>query len=98
MPYTKAQEAALTKAAPVSFEDAARFAAEFGVSQRSVIAKVKSLDLPYIPKEVAPKRPRGVTKAELVASIEAEHRVPQGTFAGLEKAPARALAALLVAS
>ena len=95
MPYTKAQEAALTKAAPVSFEDAALFAAEFGVSQRSVIAKVKSLDLEYIPKEVAPKRPRGVTKAQLVAAIEDSRGLPAGALDGLEKASARALNILL---
>ena len=95
MPYTKAQEAALTKAAPVSFEDAARLAAEFGVSQRSVIAKVKSLDLEYIPKQVAPKRPRGVTKAQLVAAIEESRGLPEGSLDGLEKAPAQALNILL---
>ena len=101
MAYTDAQVARLTNMGTITFADAEALATEFGVSTKSVIAKIHSLNaqndagITYVPKEKAPKRPRGVTKAELVAAIEADRGVPAGTFEGLEKAPARALAALL---
>jgi len=93
--YTPEQEVALTEAAPVTYADAVAFGEEFGKSTRSVIAKVMSLDLEYVRKPEAPKRPKGETKVELVARVEDGLHVKQGVLNGLEKATAQALAALL---
>jgi hypothetical protein len=92
--YTEEQEARLKGASPVSFADAQAFADEFGKSVKSIIAKVLSLDLEYIPKAKPAKRVGGVTKAQLVEAIAAE---VGADLSGLEKAPARALNALALA-
>ena len=93
MAYTPDQVAVLVAAVPVTYADAVAFATDFGKTPRSVISKVKSLDLAYVPKPVAPKRPQGVTKAELVAAVVA--MLGDVDLAGLEKAPGRALSNLV---
>lgn len=93
--YTVKQEAALTEAAPVTYAQAVEFGKEFGKSTRSVIAKVLSLDLDYVAKPVEPKRPRGATKAELVAEIAAAVGLDKAELAGLDKATGVSLAKLL---
>lgn len=97
MAYTKEQEAVLTKTAEtegrITYAMAEDLAAEFGVTHRSVIAKVKSMELPYEPKPVAPKRPKGKTKSELVEEIVAALG-GEVDLVGLEKATGRALAKL----
>ena len=70
MAYTKAQEARLTEASPITFEQAGELALEFGVSTKSVISKIQNLNLEYIKKAVPAKKAPQTTKAELVASIE----------------------------
>lgn len=99
MPYTKAQEDILKAAEPVTYLEAAEFAKDFGVSHRSVIAKVQQLDLIYIKKVVPAAKPTGPTKAELVAEIANRLADKDGVpvFAGLEKANASALKALVAA-
>lgn len=99
MAYTVEQVAVLTKAAeagPITFEKAVEIGAEIGMTHRSVIAKIKSLDLPYEPKPVAPKRPKGATKSELVAEIVAKLGV-EVNLDGLEKATSQALGKLIEA-
>ena len=98
MTYDVTQEAVLKTAAetgPITYANAVDFGEVFGKSTRSVIAKIKSLDLPYTPKPVPAKRPKGVTKAEVVTAIEVSLGVATDTFAGLDKATAQALSKLL---
>jgi hypothetical protein len=91
MSYTVEQVAALTNAAPVSYERALELAMELGKTPRSVIAKVKSLGLAYEPKPAAPKRPKGLTKTELVGYIAARLDVPAEALEGLTKATSQSL-------
>ena len=78
----------------ITYDAAAALAESLGKSVRSVISKVKSLDLDYEPKPVAPKRPKGKTKAEMVADIETELNVGI-SLNGLDKATGQALGRLL---
>ena len=88
--YTEMQEQALRDAPkPITFENAVEFAREFGKTPRSVISKVKSLELDYAPRVVAPKRV--VLKSDLIAEIVAKLGAEEGAFNGLEKATTRAL-------
>jgi hypothetical protein len=88
--YTPELVVALTALSPVTYPEAVAFGAENGKSTRSVIAKVLSLNLDYLPKVVPSKRPKGVTKAELVAEIASRLKAEDG-FPGLEKATMSAL-------
>lgn len=61
----------LKSMAPIDLHKAKKIAKEFGVTQFSVIAKTKHLNLPYIPEPKKPKRERTThTKFELVEMIE----------------------------
>lgn len=93
--YTAEQVAALENAAPVSYFDAVELAENMGKSVRSVIAKVQSLELEYIPKPKPVKREKGRTKAETAALIR--ESLNDAVIPNLEKAPANALNALLEA-
>ena len=93
--YTAEQEQALIAAAPVSYFDAVILAENMGKSVRSVIAKVQSLELQYIPKPKPVKREKGRTKAETADLIR--ESLNGAAIPGLEKAPANALNALLAA-
>lgn len=100
MAYTVEQVAVLTKAAekgPITYAKACEIAGEIGMSQRSVVAKIKSLDLAYEPKPTEPKRPKGLTKADLVATIKARLDKEDLDLKGLEKATSQALAKLVEA-
>ena len=89
--YTKEQESALIDAAPISYDDALVFAEAFGKSPRSVVSKVKSLDLEYIPKAKPKKRgEQQETKAEIVEAIEALIDSP-ASLRGLARATRGAL-------
>lgn len=90
--YTQNMVAKLTAAAPISFADAEKFASEFNLSKQSIIAKTKSLGLEYVPQTRPAKRVKGLTKADLVASIEGKLAA---NLDGLELAKASALASLL---
>jgi hypothetical protein len=93
--YTTAQEATLkASTTPITYAMAVEFADEFGRSPQSVISKVLSLEIPYECKPKPAKRPKGKTKAELVAEIAGGLGVAAVTLAGLEKATAGALANL----
>ena len=100
MAYTKEQEARLIELGTIRFEDLEEVSAELGKSPRSIVAKVLSMaalgeDVTYVAKEKAPKRPAGMTKAEMVALIA--EGVGLESIPGLEKAKGTALAALLTA-
>ena len=86
--YTAEQVAALIDAAPVSYDDAVIFAAEWEKSPKSVIAKIKSLDLEYIPKAKPKKRPTQETKAQIVEDIQA---MLEWELMGLTRATTRSL-------
>ena len=101
MPYTEKQVAALQNAAQqfgtLNGELAAKLAADLGQSKRSVIAKIKSLDLPYAVAAKPVKGTRSTSKAEYVAAIAKALDADASTLAGLEKATALSLSGLLQA-
>jgi len=101
MPYTEKQVAALQKAANdfgiLDGDIAAKLAADLGQSKRSVIAKIKSLDLPYRVAAKPVKGTRAISKAEYVAAIAKALDADASTLAGLEKATALSLSGLLAA-
>jgi hypothetical protein len=101
MPYSEKQVAALQKAAKqygtLNGELAAKLAADLGQSKRSVIAKIKSLDLPYAVASKPVKGTRATSKAEYVAAIAKALDADASTLAGLEKATALSLSGLLAA-
>lgn len=100
MAYTVEQVAVLNKAAengPITYAQACEIAELIGMSQRSVVAKIKSLDLAYEPKPAEPKRPKGMTKADLIASIKARLDKEDLDLSGLEKATSQALGKLVEA-
>jgi len=101
MPYTEKQVAALQNAAQqfgtLNGELAGKLAADLGQSKRSVIAKIKSLGLPYAVASKPVKGTRAVSKAEYVAAIAKALDADESTLAGLEKATALSLSGLLAA-
>ena len=101
MPYTEKQVAALQNAAQqfgiLDGEIAGKLAADLGQSKRSVIAKIKSLDLPYRVAAKPVKGTRATSKAEYVAAIAKALDADASTLAGLEKATALSLSGLLQA-
>ena len=95
--YTDGMVTELEQAGSFSYESATAYAGLHGLSVRSVISKVKSLGLPYTPKQtVATAGPR-VTKTEIVRELEAAAGVSLESFVGLEGADVRSLKALLLA-
>jgi len=80
------------------YESAFAFAAEHNLSVRSVISKIKNLDLDYTPKvkTVSTAGPR-VLKADIVAAIAKALDADPDALAGLSKADGRALNALFMA-
>lgn len=79
------------------YDSASAFASEHNLSVRSVISKIKSLDLDYTPKPktVSTAGPR-VSKADLVISIAKALDADADALAGLAKADALALSMLLM--
>lgn len=90
--YTPEQEAAIRAASPLDIDKAKALAETIGKSWRSVIAKAKSMGMPYQAKPAAAKRPKGLTKVELVSQIET---ATGANLSGLEKATSQSLARLL---
>lgn len=56
----------------ITYDSAQEFADKHNISIRSVIAKVRSMELPYQPKptDSAAKQAKGESKADLVAEIQ----------------------------
>jgi hypothetical protein len=75
--YTPALEAGLkalsVEGNPITFASASEFAEAHGLKVRSVVAKIKSMKLPYEPKptKVTKTGAPVVAKATIVATIEA---------------------------
>lgn len=92
--YTKEMEQAIIDASPLNMETAKALGESFDPpkSMRSVIAKAKSLKVPYISKPVPTKKVAKVTKSELVNQIE---KTLDRKLEGLEKATSRALLDLI---
>ena len=80
----------------VTYEDAVAFADRFPeVSTRSVISKVKSLDIPYVPKaKPEPKATVQIRKIDIVDAIAAAVGVNVEAVEGLAKADKASLEAL----
>jgi len=92
--YTPTMIDALRSAQPLNLEKAQSFSAEWGVSYRSIIAKVLSLGLTYEKKAVISSSSDRPTKADLVREIE---RSLQGeSLDGLQGASMRSLQNLLM--
>ncbi len=90
--YTPEMEKAVRDAAPLDLAGAKALGSELGMSYRSVIAKTKSLGLTYISKPVPARKPKEVTKAELVTELAGSLEMK---LDGLEKAPRATLLALV---
>ena len=88
--YTESQVAELTNLAPMNYEQAKAWGQLHGKSGRTVVSKIKSLDLAYTPKPAPEPKAKEVTKAEIVKMIEAK-LAADTKLAGLEKATVKAL-------
>lgn len=94
--YTPEQVAMLhAEAQPITYARANELAEEFGKTPASVRAKILSEEIAYEGKPKAPKRPKGATKAELVAEIAETLGVTAKDLRGLDKATGVALGHLL---
>ena len=95
--YSAEQIALITAQSPMDFEQARILGLSFEPvkSARSIVAKIKSLELDYICKPAPVKKPKPITKSELVDQIAENMEVDSGLFAGLEKATVSALNNLL---
>ena len=91
--YTEAQVAELKALAPMNFEQATAWGVLNGKKGRSVVSKILSEEFAYIKKEVPAPKAKEMTKAQIVALIEAK-LAPETKLAGLEKATVAALSTL----
>ena len=96
--YTPTMIAEMQSAGSFTYESASAFADAHSLSVRSVISKVKHLGIDYTPKPktVSTAGPR-VAKADIVEAIALALDTDADSIAGLSKADARALSALLMA-
>ena len=95
--YTDSMVAEMVSAGAFTFAQAQAYAEKHNLSTRSVVSKIKSLDLPYTPKPkaAASGSPR-TTKADLVQAIALGLDCSFESIEGLAKADSRALSALLM--
>ena len=95
--YTEKMVATLRAQKSWTFAQAEAFASANDLSTRSVVSKIKSLDLAYEPKpKAAAKGPR-IRKADLVAGVAKGLAINVESIEGLAKADTRSLSALLMA-
>ena len=96
--YTDKMVQEMTAAGSFDYDSATKFAEAHSLSVRSVISKVKNLGLAYTPKEVVKSAsgPR-ITKADIVRLIADASGADPEALAGLDKADANSLRALLAA-
>ena len=90
--YSEDQVKFLIDNAPWNLEKARAFEGELEHGWRSIVAKVKNLDIQYDSKPPPVKKPHKVTKAELVAMLA--KRLDRD-LTGLEKATAAAINAVI---
>lgn len=71
--YTEKMVDELRSFEVITYDDAHEFAEKHGISIRSVIAKIRAMELAYQPKEttgVKVAKPKGESKADLVSEIQ----------------------------
>jgi len=90
--YTPEMVAELVAAAPLNLDSAKAFAEKFGKNYRSIIAKCKRENIEYVNVVPETKKPKGITKMELVNAIQEKMNLE---LMGLEKAPLATLQKLL---
>ena len=95
--YTPEMVEVMTASQPLNAEVCSELAHTFGkgISQRSVIAKAKSLGLDYVVKAKPARKKTAPTKMDIVRAIEKGLDADQGSLDGLVKATAQSLDALL---
>ena len=89
--YTENMVAELNRIGAFNFASASDFATKHGLSPRSVISKVKSLGIPYTPREVVRKNSDTVRKSDMVREIARLLGISEDNIAGLAKADKAAL-------
>ena len=94
--YTPQMVAALMAGTVTNYDTAVSYAEANSLPVRSVIAKVKSLGLPYVAKTRPLKRGSKTTKIELVRAIEKSLASGTDSLVGLEKSSVTALERLLI--
>ena len=85
----------MATAQPLNAEVCTTLAQEFGLTQRSVIAKAKSLGLDYVVKAKPARKKASPTKVDTVRAIEKALDADANSLDGLVKATGQALDALL---
>lgn len=95
--YTDKMVAQLMAASSWNYYDCEAFADEYKLSTRSVISKVKSLGLLYVPKPKPVAKGGQVRKTDVVEGIATAVGVTFESVEGLAKADKRSLTALLQA-
>lgn len=83
--YTENMLNELRNMGVITYADADKFAKKYNISIRSVVGKVRSMELPYEPKEVTGTKvakPKAESKADVVADIQSVLNV---TFKGLDR-------------
>ena len=93
--YTQAMCEKMASVQPLNAEVCSTLATEFGLTQRSVIAKAKSLGLDYVVKAKPTAKKVAPTKMDIVRAIEKGLDADSGSLDGLVKATALSLDALL---
>ena len=93
--YTQAMCQKIASLQPLNAEICSQLAQEFGLTQRSVIAKAKSLQLDYVVKAKPARKKASPTKMDTVRAIEKALDADSGSLDGLVKATGLALDALL---
>lgn len=95
--YTPAILGEMRDQAPLDLVKAKAIAEKHGLSYRSVIAKAKTEKIEYVKLAPAAKKPKGVTKADLSASIAEAMGTDADSLSGLDKAPFAVLQKVLAA-
>ena len=89
--YTAKMVAELQRQRSWNFEQAAAFAATHALTTRSVISKIKSLEIAYTPKEKAPAKAAGERKSDIIAEIARGLKMNMELIEGLNRAPVSSL-------
>lgn len=93
--YTQAMCEKMATVQPLNAEICSTLAKEFGLTQRSVIAKAKSLGLDYTVKTKPARKKQAPSKADVVQAIAKAVDCEVSEIDGLVKAPMVSLCALL---
>lgn len=83
--YTEKMLNELQSMGVITYDMAHEFAEKHNISVRSVVAKVRSMELPYQPKEVTgvkTPKPKAESKADIVTEIQSVLNV---NFKGLDR-------------